>query len=333
MLGIDVSKDTLSCAFYDATQQRFLWEQVVPNSPAGVAQLLDRTPPEVPWVLEPTGRYSLSVAVAAQAAGRQPLMAPPRKAKAYLNSLQSRAKTDRLDGRGLSLFGASRPATHPLPPYPIKAAEVEELDQLLSARRGVVDALMRLRQQRRELPHAAGPLQEAITALEAQREVLDGLIAAAVAAPGAFPAVAALQAVPGIGPITAAAVGSRLRAKQFTHSDQFVAYIGLDVVVRQSGKRAGKRGLSKQGDAELRRLLFMCARSTLTAKKSPFQAQYQRERDKGLAPTAALNAVARKMARMCWSLFQHGTEYDPERVFQQANSRSDEGSSERETGS
>jgi transposase len=317
MLGIDVSKDTLVCALYNRTSQKFDWEQCVAHSPAGVHQLLQRTPAEVPWVLEPTGRYSLSVAQAARQAGRQVLLAPPRKAKAYLNSLQSRAKTDRLDSRGLALFAASRSATHPLTPYPLKTPAVEQLDQLLTARRGIVDALSSLRQQLAELPHAAAPLRQALAALEQQRDALDAQIAAAAAVPEAFPEVQELQAVPGIGPVTSAAIVSRLRAKQFTHPDQFVAYIGLDVVVVQSGKRAGQRGLSKQGDAELRRLLYMCARATLTAKGSPFRAQYERELAKGLSKTAALNAVARKLARLCWSLVKHGAKYDPARVYQQ----------------
>jgi transposase len=321
MLGIDVSKDTLACALYDPAQEKFQWEQAVAHTPAGLAQLLQRTPPEVPWVLEPTGRYRLSVARAAREAGRQVLLAPSRKAKKYLQSLQERAKTDRLDSRGLALFAVSRPKTHPLAPYPLKTPAVEQLDQLLLARRGIVEALTSLKQRVAELPHAAEPLRQAVADLEKQRQALDAQIATATAS-SAFAEAKEVQAVPGIGPVTAAAVVSRLKAKAFTHPDQFVAYLGLDVVIVQSGKRAGQRGLSKQGDAELRRLLYLCARASLTAKESPFRAQYERELAKGLAKTAALNAVARKLARLCWSLVKHGTKYDAARVYQQASSRS-----------
>src|SRR6476659_7585061 len=136
MLGIDVSKDTLTCALYDPKTGKFCWEQSVARTAAGIAQLLQRTPPDVAWVLEPTGRYSHTVVETARTAGRQVLLAPTKKAKRYLQSLQDRAKTDRLDGRGLALFAASRPPTHPLTPYPLKAPEVEALDQLLLARRG-----------------------------------------------------------------------------------------------------------------------------------------------------------------------------------------------------
>jgi transposase len=326
MLGIDVGKDTLACALYDPANQVFAWEYQVPHTAAGLAQLVARTPATVPWVLEPTGRYSLAVAKAAHAAGRQVLLAPSKKAKRYLESLQDRAKTDRLDSRGLALFAAARPSTHPLPPYPIKTPAVDQLDQLLLARRGIVDALTSLRQRITDLPYAEGPLRQAVADLDAQRQALDDQIAAATA--GRFPEVAALQAVPGIGPVTATAAVSRLKAKGFATPDQWVAYLGLDVVVHQSGKRAGQRGLSKQGDAELRRLFYLCARASLTAKGSPFRDQYDRERGKGLSRTAALNAVARKMAKLCWSLVKHGTQYERERVYQQekpAAGRSGEG--------
>jgi transposase len=133
-----------------------------------------------------------------------------------------------------------------------------------------------------------------------------------------FEAVLRLREVPGIGLVTAAAAASRLKEKQFGHPDQFVAYIGLDVRTQQSGKRAGELGLSKEGDAELRRLFYCCAQSSVRIVQSPFKTQYERERKKGLSSTAALNAVARKMARMCWSMVHHGTSYNPERVHQKS---------------
>jgi transposase len=130
-------------------------------------------------------------------------------------------------------------------------------------------------------------------------------------------AVQQLQKVPGIGPVIAATLVSRLSARSFSHSDQFVAYCGLDVRVRQSGKKSGQLGLSKQGEAELRRLLYLAAQASLRAKDSPFKAQYERERAKGLSSTAALCAVARKIARLSWSLVTHGSSYDPDRVYKQ----------------
>lgn len=310
MLGLDVSKDHLVCTLLDPATRQMRWEKTVPNTAAGVGTLLKATPEATSWVLEPTGRYSLQVAQQAQAAGRTVLLAPPQKAKAFLASLQSRAKTDRLDSRGLALYALSQP----LLPYPVKTEAIERLEQFLTARKGISQAIARLQQQLAELPHAAAPLRAALASLKEQKEQLDQQITAELTDKETFPAAAELDAVPGIGVITAASVSACLTAKAFRNPDQFVAYVGLDVAVRQSGRRHGTCGLTRQGNAELRRLLYLAAQANLRCTASPFKQQYERERAKGLSNTAALCAVARKLARLCWSLVKHGTKYDAERV-------------------
>lgn len=311
MLGIDVSKATLACTLLDPATHAVRWERTVPNTPRGVTQLLEAVPPTCPWVLEPTGRYSTAVAAQGTTAGRPVLVAPPKRAKAFLQAIQGRAKTDRIDSRGLALYALAVP----LRPYPVKSADLERVDQLLAARRLISRTIASLTQQRAELPEAAEALDAAIAALRAQRDHLDHQIAEQTAPTGPLPEAPVLDAIPGVGPITAAAVASCLRAKQFTHPDQFVAHLGLDVRVHDSGTRRGRRGLTKQGDAELRRLLFCCAQATLRARRSPFRAQYDRELAKGLSKTAASCVVARKMARVCWSLLRHHTTFDPDRVY------------------
>ena len=313
MLGIDVSKDSLSVSLLHPLTHKLQWEETVPNTKAGVQLLLERTSCDIPWVMEPTGRYSLSVACQAKAAQRQVLLAPPRKAKAFLAAIQSRAKNDRIDSRGLALYALAVP----LRPYPIKSDSIDQLDQLLTARKGIAGAIASLGQQKKELPYAADALLPAILALKTQRKSIDQRIAELTSHSELSTLVAALDVVPGIGLITAASVASALTSKEFAHPDAFVAYIGLDVRVRDSGQRKGKRGLSKQGDPELRRLLYLAASASLNSKLNPFASQYQREQAKGLTKTAALNAVARKLARMCWSIARHGTTFDSDRVYQQ----------------
>lgn len=315
MLGIDVSKAQLECALLDRPSERILWTRTYPNTPAGIQRLLEATPPEVPWVLEPTGRYSLAVVQQGQAAGRKVLLAPPRKAKAYLASIQDRAKTDRVDGCGLAWFAVTRPRTQALRPYPVNPEAVERLEQLLTARRGVVQALTSLRQRADELTHAAALLEPALAGLQAQVDALDAAIAAAVKEVAAADAQR-LQDVVGIGPVTATATAARLHSRPFAHADQWVAYLGLDVGVVASGKRKGERGLTKQGDAELRRLFYLCAQSAVRSKKGPFRAEYQRLKDRGRKPAEALCIIARKLAKVSWSLVKHGTQYDPEKVYQ-----------------
>ena len=313
MLGIDVSKDTLSCALLDPTTRKLIWQKEVKNTPAGWKQLLRLTAPDVTWVLEPTGRYGQEVVRAAQAAQRDVRLAQPKRAQYFLKSVQDRAKTDTLDARGLALYGLA----FNLPTYPLKSDMHEEIDQLLAARRGLSQSLMELQARQRDLPRAASTLKPAVDALKEQLRVVDKQIAVLVEAPE-MKMVQELLKVPGIGPVTASTVVSCLTSRSFTHSDQFVAYCGLDVRVRQSGRKSGHLGLSKQGESELRRLLYLAAQSSIRAKESPFKAQYDHERDKGLPSTAAICAIARKMARLCWSIVHHESSYDAQRIYRPA---------------
>ncbi len=210
MLGIDVSKATLTGTLVVARDQRPLWEMTVPNNAVGIARLVQRTTPECPWVVEPTGLYSRAVVQQGSAAGRAVLMAQPKRAKADLASVQPRAKTDRVDSHGLALYGLA--AT--LRPYPVKSEAMERIDQLLAARKGISRSLASLRQQRAVLPHAVAPLTAAITALTHEQAEIDRQIAAATAADAAVHTVVhALDGVPGIGPVTANAVASCLTTK------------------------------------------------------------------------------------------------------------------------
>lgn len=308
MIGIDVSKASLSVCAWDGEAQRVRWELEVANSEEGVRGLLARTKPEEPWALEPTGRYSEGVARLGLAQGRQVVMAPPRAAKHFLTSVHPRAKTDRLDAQGLALYACNVA----LKPYPVKSEHMDQLAQLLAARKSISKSLARFRQQRESLPRAREHVEAVERALAEQMKSLDRELALLARQD---PEVERLQQVPGIGPVSATALVVRLKSTDFARYDQFVAYVGLDVRVRQSGQRRGSLGLSRQGDAELRRLLYCCAQASLRTKGSPFAQQYERERAKGLASTQALCAVARKLAKVAWALVRSGQHYDPNRVY------------------
>jgi transposase len=227
-----------------------------------------------------------------------------------------RAKNDPLDSDGINDYAEARP----LPLYPRPTPTVERTQQLLAARRGLSQSLSRLRQQSQELTHAAEFLAPAVAQLQQQLQAIDAQLKALRAAPEPaleLGAAERLDAVPGIGIVTAAAVNACLQRCAFSHPDQFVAYVGLDITVRNSGKKQGKREISQRGDAELRRLLYLAAQANLRCKQSPFKDQYAREKAKGLTHTGAVCAVARKLAKVCWSLAKHGGHYDPERVGKQ----------------
>ncbi len=313
MIGIDVAKDTLAVCWWPAGESEPKWERDYPNSKAGLRRLLRETPPEEPWVLEPTGPYSLGVVEAALEAGRKPRQADPYAAKRYLESHSSRAKTDRIDARGLARLGLDRE----LPPYRLKDPELQRLWELLLLRRGLSKALATLQQQRHVLALVQSSIAEARASLGQQIKNLDREITAAGRKLDLF---RRLLKVPGLGEINAAALTVRLSSIPFATPHAFVAYVGLDVRLHRSGTYKGRQRLTKHGDAVLRWLLYLGARATLrtTAKKDPgFKQLYQRKREEGCTSTGALCILARKLARLAWALAHTGEEYDPTRVFAQ----------------
>jgi transposase len=77
-----------------------------------------------------------------------------------------------------------------------------------------------------------------------------------------------LQAIPGIGPLTASAlVASIGDAKLFHNGRQFAAWLGLVPRQNSSGGKTTLLGISKRGDTYLRTLLIHGARSVLFSLK------------------------------------------------------------------
>lgn len=314
-IGIDVSRDWLDAALVVNGGERPQWCLRVERTPAGVETLLQKTPPGVAWVMEPTGRYSQDVALWAREVGQPVLLATAKAARHALLAVRTAtARTDRTDSIGLAMLAHLRR----LRPYPLRTERMEEIDQLIKTRRALSATQSRLREQRQSLPRAARCFDAPLAAVAEQIAALDRELAQCAAQESELAVVPALLAIPGIGPVTALTVASCLEAKQFDHPDQFVAYCGLHLEYKDSGQKQAHRRLSKHGDAELRRLLYLAAMTNARCVGSPFREQYERERAKGLSAPGAFCAVARKLATVCWSMHRHRTSYDPERVYSQA---------------
>ena len=95
-----------------------------------------------------------------------------------------------------------------------------------------------------------------------------------------------------------------------------MAYAGMDVTVRESGKWQGRRKLSKRGSGALRRCLFLAALGSLrTRSASAFGAYYRALEARGLRGYRALMAVMRKMLVVAYHLLKSGEQYDPSKVW------------------
>ena len=124
-----------------------------------------------------------------------------------------------------------------------------------------------------------------------------------------------LSSVPEFGRQTIAVLRAELGdVTRFARIDQAVAYVGLDLQVRQSGKWKGQVKLSKRGSGRVRRVLYMTALRALKRQDSPFAAYYRRLVARGLKGCEALIAVMRKMLIVACHLLRSNDAYDPAKV-------------------
>ena len=125
-----------------------------------------------------------------------------------------------------------------------------------------------------------------------------------------------LQSVPEFGAKTIAVLRAELgEVERFRRSEQVVAYAGLDVIVRESGKSKGQRKLSKRGSGALRRALYLAAMRCVRRADSAFGSYYRALGARGLTGNAALVAVMRKMLVVAYQLLRSGEVYDPSKVW------------------
>jgi transposase len=122
-----------------------------------------------------------------------------------------------------------------------------------------------------------------------------------------------LEAIPGIGPITASAlVASIGDAKNFKDGRQLAAWLGLVPKQHSTGGKARLLGISKRGDTYLRTLLIHGARAVIRyAEHKPgrdgqdWLHKLLSRRNKNVAAVA----LANKNARIVWALLAHNREF------------------------
>ena len=130
-----------------------------------------------------------------------------------------------------------------------------------------------------------------------------------------------LEALPGIGPITASALVATVGdAKSFDNGRQLAAWLGLVPRQHSSGGKNVLLGISKRGDGYLRTLLIHGARSVVRVTQSKAKSAQNRESppdwlNKLLSrrnPNVAAVALANKNARIVWALLSQDRQYQPD---------------------
>lgn len=289
-LGIDVSKEELVVADWATGKVTTL-----ANELAVIQSWLASLPALTRMAIEPTSHYHVTVANTAHAQGHEVYLVNPRQLSHYREAVAVRNKTDPEDASLLARYLAHEGAA--LRPYRPQTRVAQELWTLLKRRAVVVQARKQVEQSFRDVSLST---QALATQFNAVLRRIDRRLLALIDALGWSDDYRRCLSIPGIGPLNAVALVTAFHRGAFSGGNAFVAYIGLDVSLRESGQMKGKRKLSKRGPAEMRRLLWCAAKPARSYGQ--FEAYYQRQRDKGLSKIAANCILGRKLARVAFAL-------------------------------
>jgi transposase len=120
-----------------------------------------------------------------------------------------------------------------------------------------------------------------------------------------------LEAIPGIGPLTASALAASIGdARNFVSGRQLAAWLGLVPKQHSSGGKTNLQGISKRGDPYLRTLLIHGARAViLRAERNLNEDSWLRRLIGRCHKNVAAVALANKTARIVWALLVKDKEF------------------------
>lgn len=306
-IGIDVAKAELVIGVIDRPELNC----VIANRPAQIKRWLRQLPSGARIAVEATGGYHREVVRLAQQMGFSAYVLNARDVHHYVKALGHRGKTDRTDaqaiGRFLKEHHARLRAVEP-------AAQAEQqVEQLLRRRALLVDQREGLQLSLRDLTGLSKPIKALIEQFERLIAAIDEQIALQIHSERQMAEqFARLQTIPGVGAQGAAMLTCLFRRIPFKSVDAAVAYTGLDPRPMDSGKKRGKRRLSKRGPALLRRQLYMMGFSASNSKL--FKAYYQTLRLRGLSSTAAFIILGRKLYKIAFALSRDCQPFDATRI-------------------
>jgi transposase len=327
LVGIDMSKKDFAVAIRCEKKEKELGKFA--NEASGYAALAEQLKGacaeqglmQIHIIIEATGGYEAALVAYAYENKWWVSLPNPKQVRDWAKGVGYRVKTDRVDARILAQYGVERqPARRPQ-----LAVEVSELDSLLKRRLDLEQALHKEQTRLSELtgrpgisPKVSESLQQVIDALRAALSEIQSAIDTLCQSHKPFQEnQQRLLALPGVGPKTVLPLLVKLFQWQTLTDRQgtsqgLTAYIGLDPQPYESGRSVRKHpGISKMGDNELRRLLYMGALGG-TSGNNPLKTFYQGLIGRGKAKKLALVAAARKILVWSWTIFSRQIDWNPD---------------------
>ena len=302
IVGVDVAKVEL--VIYEPDQD--LLTSITNDKPA-IKRWLKTLPRPTAIAVEATNVYHIDLIELAYEAGLDVYIIDGYQLSNYRKSVGVRSKTDASDARLLARYLKNE--GEDLRPWTPPPAVYGKLQSLLRRRASLVQAKTSLTQSwanDASLKAVFATFLKSVERLDllVQKKLRDVLREA-----GLLEEVARCQAIEGIGFLTATALVMAYNRGDFNSSDSFIAFLGMDLRVSDSGQKNGRRSLTKRGCSEVRRLLHNAAMSA--SRSVAWKEFYNKHLGGGKATTQVLVMLSRKLARIAFSLMKNQSEYQP----------------------
>lgn len=310
-VGVDISKAYFD--FYFKAPNGKETKGRLSNDKEGFHQFLQKVPSDAWTVMEASGPYYYQLACFLCEKGIKVAVINPLVIRRFMQMQLKRVKTDSADAKGISAYGELMELKLW---EPLKESYLK-IKQWYTIRKQLLKHLHATTQQM-EAFLAAGKLEKKIRVsleeeishtnkkIKAAEEQMNKLIEKENSA-----LKEQLESIPGIGPKTSLLLIVALRGfENFDNYKQVISYLGLSPRIYESGSSVkGRSKICKMGMAEVRKCLYMAARSA-RKHNTTCKELYDRLRAKGKAHRVAMIAVVNKLLKQAFALVETGTIFD-----------------------
>ena len=304
-VGIDVSKDTLEVATTEPQGERMNFAQTEDGLSLMADFIQSFTPCLV--VLEATGGLERAAVATLAARGLPVVVVNPRQVRDFAKSKGILAKTDKLDALVIAQFAqAIRPEVRPL-----KTAEAQELEAILSRRRQIVQMLTA---EKNRLHSAPGwtrkDIRLHITWLEKRLEKIEKELSGRIRKSPVWRVKdELLRSFKGVGPVLSQSLLSDLPELGSLNRKKIAALVGVAPLNRDSGKFRGRR-MVLGGRSQIRSVLYMATVAAI--RSNPVIGVFHERLIKaGKAPKVAITACMRKLLTILNTMMKNQTPWRP----------------------
>jgi len=314
-LGVDVSKENIVC--YDGKREFCFKNERGLKEFKRFLESRYKTLERIVLIFEATGVYSAFLREFCATNHIKAVVLNPRQTPNLAKVLGGRSKSDAIDARMLYRFKDLVKAEE------IKVPEVdrelEEICAYFTSYRLILRQRVALNNHLKAMAHNPFAPEELKRELEKQvlrlreqeRWLMEEMERRMRVKEELEKDLELLLSIDGIGMATAIVLLLLFKRYGVRRRNQVVALLGLDPVLRESGKSVRSRSrISKQGKEVTRSILYLAAMSGIRCN-CRLKEFYERLVARGKPKKVALIACARKLALIAFAVYKTKTEFDP----------------------